>query len=156
MVESALKVGDVAHDLVKRGKVQVVAKAADSVAEHRGREGFDLATYKSHLLLDVAEDEPVFTCVYLPDEPTVSFSGTYDFPRSRLARIPIEEANEDLHRFQTEMVAELLATMFVTATELDADGTLLEVCQATPLPDQLHRDAEQIAEARLLEGSDAE
>lgn len=120
MPDPELKVGDVAHDLVKRGKVQVVAKAADSVTDHRAQEGFDLAEYKSHPLLDVAEDEPVYTCVYLPEEPTVSFSGTYDFPRSRLARIPVEEANEDLDRFQRELVVDLLADVFERALTADS------------------------------------
>lgn len=119
MPDGQLKIGDTAHDLVKRGKVQVVGKAADTVRKHREREDYDIASYRANALLDVADDEPVYTCVYLPDEPTTSFSGTYDFPRSRLARVPLEAANQDLDRVQRDIVMHTLAAMVGLARSLD-------------------------------------
>jgi len=119
MVDPEIKTGDVVHDLVERGKMQVVAKAANSVTEYRESESFDLAEYKSHPLLGVTEDDPVYTCVYLPDSPTTSFSGTYDFPRSRLARVPVEEANEDLQRFQGRLITAVLSALAEEALTSD-------------------------------------
>lgn len=158
MPDPTLKVGDVAIDLVKRGKLQVVGKAADSVAEYTDREDFDLAGYKSHPLLNVSDDEPVYTCVYLPDEPTVSLSGTYDFPESRLARVPVEAANQDLQRLQTEIVVNVLATMYDEAFQRDAnyeDGGVttsfedaLDQCWPPGLPEDVRSQAKELAEAR--------
>ncbi len=126
-VDPEIRSGDVVHDLVERGKMQVIEKAADSVAAYREREDFDLAEYKSHPLLDVSAHEPVYTCVYLPDSPTTSFSGTYDFPRSRLARVPVEEANQDLERIQDAQTIDLLARLMVAGEEWSDPDTFDEV-----------------------------
>lgn len=117
MVDSTIKPGDVAIDLQDGAKLQVVARAADSVAAFRAEEGMDLAEYKSHPLFDVTDDEPVWTCVYLPGDVSTSFNGTYDFPDSRLARVPVEEANQQLERVQRDLVVEVLATLLENATE---------------------------------------
>jgi hypothetical protein len=111
MTDSAISIGDVCFDLAQCSKVQVVGHAADCVAEYSEREGYDLAEYKCHPQLRVSEDEPVYTCVYLPDSLKSSVSGTYDFPESRLARCPVEEANEDLNHIGREFLDEFLTAL---------------------------------------------
>jgi hypothetical protein len=111
MPDRVLSIGDVVYDLAQGSKMQVVGHAADSVAEYSDREDFDLASYKCHPQLRVSEDEPVYTCVYLPDSLKSSVSGTYDFPESRLARCPVEEANEDLNHIEREFLDEFLTTL---------------------------------------------
>jgi len=119
-VDGSLKVGDVAHDLIKRGKVIVVEKAAATVEDYRRFEDFDLVEYQSHPLLDVTDEETVWTCVYLPDEPKVDFSGTYDFPESRLARIPVEEVNDDIQRPQRASTVLTLSLVFDSMQRYEA------------------------------------
>ncbi|WP_254768271.1 hypothetical protein [Salinilacihabitans rarus] len=150
MVDAEVRPGDVVHDLVERGKMQVVAIAADSVAAYREREDFDLAAYKSHPLLGVGDDEPVYTCVYLPDAPTATFSGTYDFPRSRLARVPVEEANADLDRIQNALAIDLLEKLFTRAAEDDENAVAVLERYAT----DAGIDADAVAAARELAAAD--
>lgn len=121
MPESEILIGDVCVDLVERGKVQVVDYAADSVEDHRAFSSIGVAEYKANALLDVHDHEPVYRCVYLPENPSISFSGTYDFPRSRLARCPIEDANNDLQRIQDELTMRILAELFQHAGAYDED-----------------------------------
>lgn len=145
MTDARIRAGDVVIDLVERGKMAVVERAAETVAEHRATEDYDIATYKAHPLLDVSDDETVWTCVYLPDKPTASFSGTYDFPESRLARIPIEEANQDLRRVQERQLVTVLETLFREARqsskdiEFEAITAAAERCLPTELVDEVHQ-----------------
>lgn len=111
MSDSLFSIGDVVYDLAQGSKMQVVGHAADSVTEYSEREGYDLAGYKCHPQLRVTDDEPVYTCVYLPDSLKASVSGTYDFPQSRLARCAVEEANEDLNHIGQEFLDEFLTAL---------------------------------------------
>jgi hypothetical protein len=124
MTDARIRTGDVVIDLVERGKMLVVEQAAHSVKAHQQTEGYDIQTYKSHPLLDVADTEPVWTCVYLPDKPTTEFSGTYDFPESRLARVPVEEANQDLRRVQERQAVSMLEALFKMAATLDDEWSV--------------------------------
>ena len=160
MTDASIKVGDVCHDLVKGGKVQIVAKVADSVAEHRETENYDIAEYKAHPLLDVSDDEPVFKAVYLPEEPSTSFSGTYDFPRSRLTRVPVEEANGGLERPQQGMAVQILLQLFQTA---DGDAmassadALFDVASHSALPTDIVETAAEMAQVdEQFEGGDGD
>lgn len=129
MTDSRIKVGDVCIDLIKRGKVVVVGKAADTVAEHQDREEYDIADYKGNALLDMHRGEPVYTVVFCPDAPSTSFSGTYDMPRSRLARVPVEAANDALLRPQHELATQLAASLLAAYEdhlETDPDSHPLE------------------------------
>lgn len=113
MTDPGIRTGDVVNDLGQNGKLmQVVAKASESVAEYREREDFDLAEYKAHPLLDVSDEDTVWTCVFLTSEPSASFSGTYDYPESRLARQPVEEANQSLDRVQESLTVAVLSSVF--------------------------------------------
>jgi hypothetical protein len=160
MTDADIKVGDVCVDLVKRGKVQIVGKVADTVEEHQQTESYDIADYKAHPLLDVADDEPVFKAVYLPDEPTVSFSGTYDFPRSRLARLTVEEAKEDIDRPQNGMAVQILFQLFQTAaggSMASSQEALLDVASHSALPEDVVETAAELAQVdQQFEGGDGD
>jgi len=121
MTDARIRAGDVCIDLVERGKVYVMERAAISVRKHREQESYDISDYKANALLDVRDEETVWTCVYLPDKPQTEFSGTYDFPESRLARVPVEEANQDLRKPQERLVVTVFESLFGMATTLDED-----------------------------------
>lgn len=157
MPESKLKVGDAAHDLVEGGTVLVVERVADRVDEYSEREGYDLAGYKAHPLLEVQPDEPVFKAVYLPSTPTTNFSGTYDFPASRLARIPVEEANEALVHPNRRLVVDLLEGLLQTAQQNDMASTaaeIVDVATHSGIPTEIVDEASELAEAAQFEGGD--
>jgi len=83
--------GGVAIDLVTRQPLYIRRRVADSVVEYYDEEGFDLASYKTHPYLPVQLDDPVYECVFVPRdaESIHSISKTYDFPRGRLATVPV-------------------------------------------------------------------
>jgi len=68
MTDAAIRAGDIAIDLVERGKVLVVEQAAKTVADHQQRKDYDIQSYKGNALLNVSDDEAVWTVVYLPDK----------------------------------------------------------------------------------------
>lgn len=105
--------GDVVLDLTQNAKMHVLEQTTKTVAEYNDNHDFDLSSYKVHPQLRVTQDEPVYACVYLPGE-LASPNGTYDFPESRLARIPVEEANEDAVRPQ-QTLRVMLARRLLTA-----------------------------------------
>lgn len=149
MPDAAIKPGDVCHDLVQRGKVQVVELAAQSVSIHRQRSDYDITEYKANALLDVQETERVFTCVYLPEDPTVSFSGTYDFPESRLARVPVEEANDGLDRVQHTIATAMLERLFNVARREENTPTadaVADLALAGDIPEALVETALELAD----------
>lgn len=88
--------GGVAIDLVTRQTLFVRGVAADSLAEYYEAEGFDLATYKQHVWLPVRADDTVYECVFVGGLDDLHTAGkTYDYPRGRLARVPVELAWRD-------------------------------------------------------------
>lgn len=154
MPDPDIQLGDVVHDLGDNGKrLQVLGRAADTVAAYREREDRDLAAYKAHPLLDVRADEPVYTCVYLPGSPSVEFAGTYDFPRSRLARAPVEEANAGFDRVQSAWTVDLLADLFAAADRGDlasSPGDLFDLATHAGVDDTLVEEARELAAAETL------
>ncbi|NHN40527.1 hypothetical protein G9C85_02595 [Halorubellus sp. JP-L1] len=89
--------GGIAFDLVTRQPLFVVREVADGLAEYHDEEDFDLLGYKTHPYLPVRADDTVYECVYLSDITidgvhTWGDTQTYDFPRGRLAHVPIEQA----------------------------------------------------------------
>jgi hypothetical protein len=107
-MDSEIAVGDVVLDLAQGALMQVVEQSYESVEKHWDKEGFDLAEYACHPLFGVEPDEPVWKCVYLKASLKSLPDASYDFPDSRLARVPVEEANEDLRRVQAEIEQELI------------------------------------------------
>jgi hypothetical protein len=157
MVDADIKIGDVVHDLVEGGAMVVVDRPADSVADLREREDFDLAGYKAHPLLDVTDDDAVFTCVYIPSQPTASFSGTYDFPEARLARVPVEAANQDLGRVQRGLTVAVLEALFDRAYASGNEGLVedLDAIAGEAFGAELAHEGRELAEAaRFGEGED--
>lgn len=122
MVDPRIKTGDVCIDVVDGAKVQVVGQSAETVAEYRERQEFDLAEYKSHPLLGVTDDDTVWETVYLPGSVTHSFNKSYDFPESRLVRIPVEEADPALERIQRKTMTDILSILLVNALGADQNG----------------------------------
>jgi hypothetical protein len=89
----AIAPGDVVIDLVTRQPLYVQSISAPTVVEHYEREGFDIASYKTHPWLPVTLDDSVYECIYIGDiDGLHSFSDTYDMPGGRLARVPVELA----------------------------------------------------------------
>jgi len=92
----ALAAGDIAIDLVKRQPVYVIGRVAEDCIEYYEQEGFDLVNYKTHPYLGVTPDDAVFECVFIGGlDDLHRFSDTYDYPETRLARVPVEIAWSD-------------------------------------------------------------
>ena len=125
MTQSDIQTGDVVIDLTQNAKMVVLEQAAITVEEYSDREGFDLAEYKVHPQLRVSGTEPVFTCAYLKGELAAP-GGTYDFPESRLARIPVEDANEDVMRIQDVIRTDLTVALLQCYDELEGEEHRLE------------------------------
>jgi hypothetical protein len=88
--------GGVAYDLVTRQPVFVRRVVADSLVAYYAAEEFDLRTYKMHAYLPVRLDDAVYECVFLGDlESLHTNRKCYDFPRGRLAHVPVEQAWTD-------------------------------------------------------------
>jgi len=89
--------GGIAIDLLTRQPLLVRQQVADTLAEYHREEGFDLATYKQHPWLPVRADDAVYECYYI-NELTLDglddwgSTRDYDFPRGRLAHVPVEMA----------------------------------------------------------------
>lgn len=92
--------GGLAFDLVTRQPLFVRRVVAESLGEYYESEGFDLATYKAHPYLPVRPDDPVYECVFVSEITADGLNGwdsskTYDYPRGRLAHVPIEQSWSD-------------------------------------------------------------
>jgi hypothetical protein len=160
--EHRIEPGDVVYDLGQQGqlKLQVRRVLAESVAEYERQEDFDLSTYKHHSRLPVSRSDRVLECVYLPDDPgaTPSEGNPYPVPAGRLARAPVELADEG-HRIQDELRLGVLETMFRRAKSLDEDpgdaaDTLVETVRLLAGDDcvELLDEAEELAEAARFGG----
>lgn len=89
--------GGVAIDVVTRQALYIREKVADTLAEYYEAEGFDLATYKQHAFLPVRPDDAVFECVFIGGVDDLHGSRkTYDYPRGRLATVPVDMAWRDV------------------------------------------------------------
>lgn len=108
MVDSEIKPGDVAIDLAQGSLVQVVRKVYDTVERHKQQESYDIDTHGCNPLFNPDSQEPVFLCVYVGVNIKSLPDASYDFPASRLVRVPVEEANESLVRVQREIEVSVL------------------------------------------------
>lgn len=88
--------GGVVIDLVTRQPMIVNRKKADSLAEYWVEHTFDLATYKQHAFLPIHLEDAVYECAFINDVNSLHTSRkSYDFPRGRLATVPMHKAWED-------------------------------------------------------------
>jgi len=128
-----VKGGDVVIDLVQ-GRPLYVRRQRGTAVEYFESEDFDLTTYKAHPWLPITPDDTIFECVFLPTNPesipTSKGDKTYDYPRGRLARVPVEWLYDSDMRPQEDQKRALLAAMFANAEDLtegsDSDLDLVE------------------------------
>jgi len=90
-------VGGLAFDLVTRQVLFVGDRVADDLGEYYEREEFDLLNYGVHPWLPVTISDAVYSCVYVADMTAESLGDVadakrYDFPRGRLASVPVHLA----------------------------------------------------------------
>lgn len=120
-----IKPGDIVLDMVERRPLYIRRKTSDSAAEYFATHDFDLTTYKAHPWLPIGPDDAVFECVFIPTKPskiTVEPKGqSYDYPRGRLIRIPIEYLyDSNTHRYEDLQIA-LVAALLAEANTYDDD-----------------------------------
>jgi hypothetical protein len=154
-VSPVIKPGDVVRDLAQGALMQVVEERG-TVASVREEEEFDLATYKSHPLFRVEDRDSVYSCVYLQDSLKSLPSKSYDYPESRLARVPVEEANDDLERVQDNYVRHTYTKVFAAVDEETAEDLadkLFEngLSRLTPGEEEVVSEALELAELERLE-----
>lgn len=151
MVDPAIQVGDIVHDLIERGHMRVLEHEG-TVAEYRDRsdDDFDHTTYKTHPLIGVTDDEDVYRCVYLSSDPSVGYKQSYAFPESRLARAPVEEASKDLERPYHSIRRALLASLFANAEDEEELNTIYETAYRAGLYPDLVDEARELAEAATI------
>jgi hypothetical protein len=109
---STIRRGDIVIDLVQ-GRPLYIRQEKGEAVDVFERQSFDLTTYKAHPFLPIGPHDMVFECVFVPtkptDIPTSKKTQTYDYPRGRLARVPVEWLyGTDTHR-HAEHVIETLA-----------------------------------------------
>lgn len=130
-----LRPTDIAIDVVQGRPVFIKKQAAATAADYFAREDFDVATYKTNPFLPVRPDDPVLTAVYVPtkaqDVPSERKGNrTYDFPRGRLMRVPIEWLwDGDVTPFDHVLRA-VLATVFDVARDDHRPAVLATVTEA--------------------------
>lgn len=117
---STIRKGDVVIDLIE-GRPLYIHERKGTAADVFEREAFDLTTYKTHPFLPISPTDDVFECVFLPtkpaDIPSKKKSSTYDYPRGRLARIPVEWLyDSDTHRHADERIT-ALSLLFENAAD---------------------------------------
>lgn len=119
-IDRKVRPGDVAIDMAQGSWVYVVDLAAPEVAVWNRENDKNLLEYAGNWLCGATLGDRVFACVYLGGNGVKSTpSGSYDFPESRLARYPAEEANQDLRRVQTFAVRDLLTELLEDAKRAD-------------------------------------
>ena len=127
--------GDVVIDMVEDRPLFVRRKVAESAVDYYADTDFDLTTYKKHRWLPVTPDDAVFECVFLPthlrDIPASKKKQTYDYPRGRLARVPVEWFWGSDERHQDEEVAVRLSKVLADADRSPSmsAGDLIDMLQ---------------------------
>lgn len=129
-----VKPGDVVIDMVENRPLYVRRVKADTAVEFFEEQDFDLTTYKAHPWLPVTPDDTVFETVFLPtklkDIPTSEGDKTYDYPRGRLARVPIEFLWDSRKRWVDNQYASLVAATIVNVDGHDRDVDVEAVFEA--------------------------
>ena len=114
-----VKPGDIVIDMVENRPLFIRRKKAESAVEFFEANNFDLVTYKAHPWLPITPDDAVFECVFIPTKlskiPTDEKNQTYDYPRGRLARVPVEYLWGSSTRYQDDVKAAFLAALFTAS-----------------------------------------
>jgi len=116
-----IRPGDIVIDLVQGRPLYIRREVAPTAAEYFDVQDFDLTTYKAHPWLPITPDDTVFECVFIPtkpqDIPGSKGDKSYDYPRGRLARVPVEWLYDaDTHR-HAEHVIDTLTRLFESAAD---------------------------------------
>jgi len=118
-----------------KGRPLYVRRSRGSAVEYFESQDFDLTTYKAHPWLPVSPDDTIFECVFLPtkpdDIPGSKKNKTYDYPRGRLARVPVEWLYDSDTRPQDDAAASMVAAMVATATDADYRQAVIDVAVDT-------------------------
>lgn len=121
-----IEAGDVVIDVVTGRPLYVWRRSAPTAADYFDREDFDLTTYKAHPWLPVSAHDPIYECAFLPtkpeDIPGSKKSKTYDYPRGRLARVPVEWLFDEDVRPQENLKRACIAGLLATAESLEGDA----------------------------------
>jgi len=131
-IDRQIRPGDVAIDQAQGSWVYVVDYASPEVAVWNRENDANLLDYAGNWVCGANLADPVFSCVYLQGSGVKSTPGkSYDFPASRLARYPVEEANVDLPRPQTVALESFLTQLLESMKRKDwivseSDETLEE------------------------------
>lgn len=89
--------GGLAYDLVTRQLLFIRRQVSENLVDYMLEESFDLLNYNEHPYLPVQPGDAVYECVFLADVTAKTLddwadADTYDFPRGRLAVVPVQEA----------------------------------------------------------------
>lgn len=132
-----IKATDVVIDMVEGRPLFVRRQVADTAVEYFDREDFDLTTYKAHPWLPITPEDPIYECVFLPtkpsDIPSEKKNQTYDYPRGRLARVPVEWLYGSDTRPQEEFLRTIIGRLFQTVDDVVEDE------DPNRAADQIHR-----------------
>lgn len=143
-----LQIGDVVLDLAQGRPMQIVDRYDGNAADWSEEKDYDLVGNYGNGRLGATEHDAVFSCVYcssIKSEP----SKTYDFPESRLARVEVDHAEEDLERIQYEIRQRFLVDLLVAGyghEDLpgEAHEAIVEVASVVAEP-RLASEAEELA-----------
>jgi len=121
-IDRTVRPGDIALDQAQGTWVYVVEQTSPEVAVWNRENDGNLLDYAGNWLCGATLGDRVFAVVYLGGNGVKSApSGSYDFPESRLARYPAEEANENLRRPQVDVLQRFITRLFERAKTEDFD-----------------------------------
>lgn len=131
---SDIRGGDVVIDLVKNRPLYVRRKVAGTAVDYFERQDFDLTTYKAHPYLPVSADDAIFECAFLPttveDVRSSPGSKSYDYPRGRLIRVPVEYYFDSKTHRADRTIEAVLATVFANTGEGNRRGVVGAIATA--------------------------
>lgn len=121
-IDREVRAGDIALDTAQGTWVYVVEQTSPEVAVWNRENDDNLLDYAGNWQTGATLGDRVFAVVYLGGNGVKSYpSGSYDFPESRLARYPAEEANQDLRRPQVDVLQRFITRLFYRAKSQDFD-----------------------------------
>ena len=165
-VNSGLKLGDACVDLATGRTVQVVNLPLQTVGEWSGDNNYDLTDNFANATLGADPNEPVVECVYVasiqsePNGPRGSDSGGYTFPRSRLARVPVERI-DGVRRPYDAVAVDVLERLFravddaqIQASHRVTKGDVADLARVAFAPEDVVQEARELADVEQRFGGD--
>jgi len=113
--------GDVAIDLAQSSPVIVLRREADTVMDymndHGDRMDRHLLDYPGNHLTGATEGDTVYRCVFVPNDVKSDEWRTYDYPETRLARVPAENSDDTVYRVQHSATIRVLSRLIDAADD---------------------------------------